>query len=104
MDPLPTLHDIRAAARVIEGIAHRTPLVPAMLGDDLLLKLESLQPIGAFKLRGALNAMAKLDDAQKARGVACASAPGDGGTASAGGISGRSTLLQLSPLSRSRSQ
>ena len=39
----------------------------------MLLKLESLQPIGAFKLRGALNAISRLDDAQKARGVACAS-------------------------------
>lgn len=73
MDEMPTLNDIRAAARVIEGIAYRTPLVPAALDGDVLLKLESLQPIGAFKLRGALNAMAKLDDAQKARGVACAS-------------------------------
>ena len=73
MNELPTLTDVRAAARVIEGIAHRTPLVPSALGDDVLLKLESLQPIGAFKLRGALNAMAKLDDAQKARGVTCAS-------------------------------
>ena len=73
MNDRPTLKDIRAAARVIEGIAHRTPLVPAALDGDVSLKLESLQPIGAFKLRGALNAMAKLDDEQKARGVACAS-------------------------------
>ena len=73
MDQLPTLNDIRAAARVIEGVAHRTPLVPAALDGDILLKLESLQPIGAFKLRGALNAISKLDDAQKARGVTCAS-------------------------------
>ena len=73
MDQLPTLNDIRAAARVIEGVAHRTPLVPAALDGEILLKLESLQPIGAFKLRGALNAISKLDDAQKARGVTCAS-------------------------------
>jgi threonine dehydratase len=73
MDELPTLNDVREAARVIEGIAHRTPLVPAALGGDVLLKLESLQPTGAFKLRGALNAISKLDDAQKARGVTCAS-------------------------------
>lgn len=73
MDELPTLRDVRAAAQVIEGIAHRTPLVPAVLGGGVLLKLESLQPTGAFKLRGALNAIARLDDAQKARGVACAS-------------------------------
>ena len=73
MDDLPTLKDIRAAAQAIAGIAQRTPLVQSALAGEALLKLESLQPIGAFKLRGALNAMSKLDDAQKASGVACAS-------------------------------
>jgi threonine dehydratase len=73
MDDLPTIDDVRAAATVIEGIARRTPLVNSALGPDVLLKLESLQPIGAFKIRGAANAISKLDDAQKARGVVCAS-------------------------------
>jgi threonine dehydratase len=73
MDHVPTLEDIRAAAQAIAGIAHRTPLVQSTLAGKVLLKLESLQPIGAFKLRGALNAISKLDDAQRARGVACAS-------------------------------
>ena len=72
MDNLPTLDDIREAATAIDGIAWRTPLVPSGLGD-VVLKLESLQPIGAFKLRGAAYAISKLDDAQKARGVVCAS-------------------------------
>jgi threonine dehydratase len=73
MDDLPTLNDIRAAAQAIEGVAHRTPLAQSALAGGVLLKLESLQPIGAFKLRGALNAISKLDGAQKARGVTCAS-------------------------------
>lgn len=72
MDNLPTLDDIREAANAIDGIAWRTPLVPSALGD-VMLKLESLQPIGAFKLRGAAYAISKLDDEQKARGVVCAS-------------------------------
>ena len=73
MEHAPTLEDIRAAAQAIAGIAHRTPLVQSSLSGEVLLKLESLQPIGAFKLRGALNAISKLDDAQKSRGVVCAS-------------------------------
>lgn len=73
MDELPTLDDIREAARAIAGIARRTPLVPSALGTNELLKLESLQPTGAFKLRGAANAISKLDPAQQARGVVCAS-------------------------------
>jgi threonine dehydratase len=50
----------------------RTPLVPAPWGDPerpLWLKPENLQAIGAFKVRGAFNAMARLDDATRARGV-----------------------------------
>ena len=73
MDDLPTLDDVRGAAKAIAGIARRTPLVSSALGPDILLKLESLQPIGAFKIRGAGNAISKLDAAQKARGVVCAS-------------------------------
>lgn len=73
MEHAPTLEDIRAAAQAIAGIARRTPLVQSSLAGEVLLKLESLQPIGAFKLRGALNAISKLDDAQRSRGVVCAS-------------------------------
>jgi threonine dehydratase len=61
---------VRAAARVLEGIASRTPLVgfgPAE--DGVLLKAESLQPIGAFKLRGAYVAVASLEPAARERGV-----------------------------------
>jgi threonine dehydratase len=70
-----TLDDIRAAARRLERIALRTPLVPftTLEGRDILLKPESLQSIGAFKIRGAYNAIARLDDAARARGVVAAS-------------------------------
>ena len=70
-----TLDDIRAAAGRLDGIALRTPLVPFTTPDGraLLLKPESLQAIGAFKIRGAYNAIARLDDPARARGVVAAS-------------------------------
>jgi threonine dehydratase len=68
--PLVTIDDIRAAARRLEGIAMRTPLVEFDAGPPrILLKAESLQPIGAFKIRGAYNAIAQLGAAERARGV-----------------------------------
>jgi len=68
--PLVTLDDIRAAAARLEGIALRTPLVEYAPGPPrILLKAESLQPIGAFKIRGAYNAIAQLDAAERARGI-----------------------------------
>ncbi|WP_101066932.1 hydroxyectoine utilization dehydratase EutB [Roseovarius salinarum] len=71
----PTLADIHAAANAIAGVADATPLVPspfmgARCNGDFLLKLENMQPIGAFKLRGALNAVAGVPDAA---GVTCCS-------------------------------
>ncbi len=64
---LVTLGDVRAAAARIAGIAVRTPLLPATwAGDDFWLKPESLQPTGAFKLRGAAYAVNQL---RSARGV-----------------------------------
>ena len=64
------LSAIRAAAELLRGIAVRTPLVafgpPA---ERTFLKAESLQPIGAFKLRGAYVAIASLAPAERARGV-----------------------------------
>jgi threonine dehydratase len=68
--PLVSLDRIRAAAATLEGIALRTPLVA--LGPPErrhLLKAESLQPIGAFKLRGAYVAIDALDPTARARGV-----------------------------------
>ena len=67
-----SLHDIRAAQRLLNGIAFRTPLfewTSAMDQRKLFLKLENLQPIGAFKLRGAYNKVASLSDEERRRGV-----------------------------------
>lgn len=67
---LVTLGAIRAAAETLQGVALRTPLVafgPA--GARRFLKAESLQPIGAFKLRGAYVAVASLSAEARARGV-----------------------------------
>lgn len=69
-----TLADVLAAAAVIRGQADGTALVPSQipgLGQELLLKLETTQPMGAFKLRGALNALAALPSG--APGVVCCS-------------------------------
>lgn len=66
------IDDIRAAAERIRGSVVRTPLLPALWGDPerpLWIKPESLQAIGAFKVRGAFNAIGRLDDAAKSRGV-----------------------------------
>jgi threonine dehydratase len=53
--------DVRAAARVLDGIAHRTPVVRSRtLGDHVALKAESLQRVGAFKFRGAYNKISSL--------------------------------------------
>ncbi len=82
MDPidppaLVSLVEIRAAAARLAGVTVRTPLLPfgAPLPGDragrprVWLKPESLQPIGAFKLRGAWNALATLTPEERARGV-----------------------------------
>jgi threonine dehydratase len=61
MSGLVSLEDVRAAARRLTGVTVRSPLVPfrsaGPAGTDLLIKPESLQPTGAFKLRGAYNAI-----------------------------------------------
>jgi len=74
---LPTLADIRQARSRLAGIALRTPLVRLNVHDapaEIWLKLENLQPIGSFKIRGAANAMANIPPSQLARGVLTASA------------------------------
>ena len=79
MDPIgPISGDaIDAARHRIRGRALRTPLVPLNAdvgGHTVFLKLENLQPIGSFKLRGALNAMLQLKPEDMAEGVYTASA------------------------------
>src|SRR2546425_9871022 len=66
------LKEIREAQKRIAGTIVRTPLVRLELGPgfpDVRLKLENLQPINAYKLRGAANAVALLSDAERRRGV-----------------------------------
>lgn len=64
------IDEIRAAAAVLRGVTLRTPLVPFGRPERRhWLKAESLQPIGAFKLRGAYVAAASLTEAERARGL-----------------------------------
>jgi len=67
-----TLAEIRAARERIKNVAVRTPLVRLLHGTDapeIWLKLENLQPINAFKIRGAANAVAMLSAEDRAKGV-----------------------------------
>lgn len=76
LSPLP-VSAIYAARECIAGAIHRTPLVQLNMDDTpgaIYLKLENLQPIGSFKLRGASNAMAMAPTDQLAQGVYTASA------------------------------
>lgn len=68
MAPLVSLDDIRAASRRLAGVALRTPLLAAGAAGTYV-KPESLQPTGAFKLRGAWNAVAQLSADDLRRGV-----------------------------------
>src|SRR4051812_12561875 len=76
LEPVP-LEDIIAARERIAGAVVRTPLVRLNVNDapaEIYLKLENLQPIGSFKLRGAGNAISLLGPEQLAKGVWTASA------------------------------
>jgi threonine dehydratase len=68
-----SIDTIREAARTVYGAALRTPLVPlgaaAPNAPEIFLKLETLQPIGSFKIRGAYNAVRRLTPEQLAGGV-----------------------------------
>jgi threonine dehydratase len=67
-----SLDDIEQARERVSGTILRTPLVKLDLGKDgpdIRLKLENLQPTNAYKIRGAANAVAKLSDEDRARGV-----------------------------------
>ncbi len=76
--PLPTLEDVFRARAVIRQHLAPTPLLHAealseRLGFDLRIKCENVQPTGAFKVRGGLYYMSRLDDESRARGVVAAS-------------------------------
>jgi threo-3-hydroxy-L-aspartate ammonia-lyase len=69
-----TFDDITAAAARIAGTAHRTPVLRSTTADQrtgahVFFKCENLQRMGAFKFRGACNALARFDEGQRRRGV-----------------------------------
>src|SRR4051794_40860513 len=79
LSELISLDDVLAASQRLEGVAHRTPVLTSRSLDEatgaerVLLKAENLQRVGAFKFRGAYNAVAALPAAERARGVATVS-------------------------------
>ena len=104
MAAAPSVRDVYAARRRIAGVVTRSPLVPspslgARAGAEVLLKLETVQPTGAFKLRGAANAVAALDAAGRDRGVVCCSTGNHGrAVAYAGRAAGVRAVVCLSSL------
>ncbi|MEQ9245472.1 MAG: pyridoxal-phosphate dependent enzyme, partial [Nitratireductor sp.] len=71
---LPTFNDVRAAAKRIEGLAVKTPLLesPALnerVGGRVLLKAETLQRTGSFKFRGAYNKISQIPEEDRPGGV-----------------------------------
>lgn len=72
--PFPTPEDVLAAAGRLAGVVHTTPVATShtldeTVGARVFLKCENLQRVGAFKIRGAYNAMSQLSAAERARGV-----------------------------------
>ncbi len=92
---LPTFADVEDAARQLEGVAHRTPVatsrsIDARVGARVFFKCENLQRGGAFKFRGAYNALSRLAPAEQGRGVVAYSS---GNHAQAIALAGR--LLEI---------
>ena len=72
--PEPTFQDIKTAAKKIDGVAHKTPVLTSTIldkemGCQVFLKCENFQRMGAFKFRGAYNAISNLTPEQKQQGV-----------------------------------
>ncbi len=72
--PGPTVDDVRAAARRLAGHAHRTPVLTSRrvdeeVGASVFFKCENLQRVGAFKFRGAFNALSRFSPEQRRAGV-----------------------------------
>src|SRR5690606_14199666 len=71
---LPRYQDIQEAAERLRGVVHRTPVLTSQtltgrLDAEVFFKCENLQKVGAFKFRGAYNAIAKLSPEERAAGV-----------------------------------
>lgn len=108
MDAL-TLEDIKQAQKTLEGEIKRTPVVECptlkdMTGNRVFFKLENLQKTGSFKLRGALNKISHLSDAEKKCGVIASSAgnhaQGVALSAKAAGIKATIVMPATAPLSK----
>ncbi len=102
-----TLAEIEAARARIAGTILRTPLVRLDLGPDypdIRLKLENLQPTNAYKIRGAVNAVANLTDAERAEGVWTISAGNAGQgvayAARAAGIACSVVVIETAPATK----
>lgn len=91
---MPSFGDVEAAAVRLEGVALKTPLIRSpvldeITGGSMLLKAETLQRTGSFKFRGAFNAIARMDGAERARGiVTCSSGNHAQGIAAAAALFG----------------
>ncbi|WP_425044758.1 hydroxyectoine utilization dehydratase EutB [Primorskyibacter sp. S87] len=96
------LHHILNARHRIRGVADNTPLIPSpymtkVAGHDFLMKMETMQPTGAFKLRGAMSAVMALPD--DVRGVTCCSTGNHGrGVAFAANRRGVKAVICMSEL------
>jgi len=101
MTALPTFADVQAAARRLEGIVLRTPLlenarVNARLGGRLFIKAECLQRTGSFKIRGAYNFLASMSEADRKKGaVGWSSGNHAQGLAEAGRLLGVKTTIVM---------
>jgi threonine dehydratase len=101
----PTLADVLAAARRLQGVVRRTPLersawLSERAGAEVWLKLETQQRTGSFKLRGAVNAVAALSADERTRGLVTASAGNHGqGVALAASLAGLAPAVVFVPAS-----
>lgn len=99
--PAVTLDNVRDAARMLDGVAYRTPVqtsraISQAAGVPVVLKCENLQRAGSFKIRGAYIRMARLSADEKARGVVAASAGNHAqGVAFAAGLLGIQAIVYM---------
>jgi threo-3-hydroxy-L-aspartate ammonia-lyase len=96
-----TLDDVREAARRLDGVAHRTPVLTSrtldqLTGASVFLKHEGLQRGGSFKFRGAYNAISSLSEEKLARGVAAFSSGNHAqAVALAAGLTGTKAVILM---------
>ncbi len=101
MESLPSFEDVASARERLVGVAHRTPVATSTTLDELcgarvFLKCENLQRVGAFKIRGAYNAISRLSEDEKRRGVLAFSSGNHAqGVALAGRLLGVATTIVM---------